>query len=126
MSAELITRLVNVAAFRPRSRLWELHELHVPLDELADNRVYEQRAITRLTGGACVAVLGPSGAGKSSMIAWTCYQLPASHFALQIPQRHCSGPPGPSEIVLSALLTLSVYVRTATNRVAIASRRNGG
>jgi hypothetical protein len=85
VSAEQVTRIASTAAFRPRSRLWELHELHVPLDQLAGGDAYEQRAITRLTEGTCVAVVGPSGAGKSSVIAWVCYQLPPSHFALRIP-----------------------------------------
>ncbi len=124
MSAELITRLVNIAAFRPRSRLWELHELHVPLDELADNRVYEQRAIARLTGGACVAVLGPSGAGKSSMIAWTCYQLPASHFALQIPITGVEDPGSVGEIARLALsIALDEVMLDATAQDALKQSR---
>ncbi|MGH2902416.1 MAG: hypothetical protein ACRDK7_02305, partial [Solirubrobacteraceae bacterium] len=103
MSSEQIALLAEKAAFRPRSRLWELHELHVPFDELAHSAVYEQRAITRMTEGSCVAVIGPSGAGKSSVIAWLCYQLPSSHFALRIPVTGVEDPGSVSEIARLAL-----------------------
>jgi energy-coupling factor transporter ATP-binding protein EcfA2 len=105
MSGEHVTLIATKAAFRPRSRLWELHELHVPFDELADDRIYEQRAITRITEGSCVAVIGPSGAGKSSVIAWLCHQLPPSHFALRIPVTAVEDPGSVGEI---ARLTLSI------------------
>jgi energy-coupling factor transporter ATP-binding protein EcfA2 len=105
MSAEQVSLLAEKAVFRPRSRLWELHDLHIPFDELADSSVYEQRAITRITEGSCVAVIGPSGAGKSSVIAWLCYQLPSSHFALRIPVTGVNDPGNVGEI---ARLTLSI------------------
>ena len=97
--------MADKAAFRPRSRLWELHELHVPFDELAGDGVYERRAITRITEGSCVAVIGPSGTGKSSVIAWLCYQLPPTHFALRIPVTAVEDPASVGEI---ARLTLSI------------------
>ncbi len=115
MSAEHVANIANKAAFRPGSRLWELHELHVPLDELAGSDAYEQRAITRLTEGSCVAVVGPSGAGKSSVIAWVCYQLPSSHFALRIPITGVEDPGSVGEIARLALsITLDEVVLDAT------------
>ncbi len=115
MSTEQVTNIANKAAFRPRSRLWELHELHVPLDELAGSDAYEQRAISRLTEGSCVAVVGPSGAGKSSVIAWVCYQLPPSHFALRIPITGVEDPGSVGEIARLALsITLDETVLDAT------------
>ncbi|HEX5853457.1 MAG TPA: hypothetical protein VFY36_10235 [Solirubrobacteraceae bacterium] len=105
MSAEQISLIGERAIFRPRSRLWEFHDLHVPFDELARSAVYERRAITRLTEGMCVAVIGPSGAGKSSVISWLCYQLPPSHFALRIPITAVNDPGNVGEI---ARLTLSI------------------
>ena len=115
MSADQVANIANRAAFRPRSRLWELHELHVPLDELAGGDGYEQRAITRLTEGSCVAVVGPSGAGKSSVIAWVCHQLPSSHFALRIPITGVEDPGSVGEIARLALsITLDEAVLDAT------------
>ncbi len=105
MSAEQIALIAERAVFRPRSRLWELHDMHVPFDELAGSVVYEQRAITRIIEGTCVAVIGPSGAGKSSVISWLCYQLPPSHFALRIPITAVNDPGNVGEI---ARLTLSI------------------
>lgn len=107
MSANKVALIAEKAAFRPRSRLWELHELHVPFDELADCGTYEQRAVTRITEGSCVAVIGPSGAGKSSVIAWLCYQLPPSHFALRIPVTGVEDPGSVGEV---ARLTLSIVL----------------
>jgi hypothetical protein len=49
VSREQIAPIAEKAAFRPRSRLWELHEMHVPFDQLAGDGAYEQRAITRIT-----------------------------------------------------------------------------
>lgn len=103
MSREQVALIAEQAAFRPRSRLWELHELHVPFDLLAGDGAYEQRAITRITEGSCVAVIGPSGAGKSSVIAWLCYQLPPSHFALRIPVTGVEDPGSVGEIARLAL-----------------------
>ncbi len=115
MSFQQVADIAATAAFRPRSRLWELHELHVPLDELAGSNAYEQRAITRLTEGSCVAIVGPSGAGKSSVIAWVCYQLPASHFALRIPITGVEDPGSVGEIARLALsITLDEVVLDAT------------
>lgn len=115
MSVEQVARIADRAAFRPRSRLWELHELHVPLDELTGSNAYEQRAITRIADGSCVAVVGPSGAGKSSVIAWVCYQLPASHFALRIPITGVEDPGSVGEIARLALsITLDEVVLDAT------------
>jgi hypothetical protein len=115
MSAEQVAYMANKAAFRPRSRLWELHELHVPLDQLADSDAYEQRAITRISEGSCVAVVGSSGAGKSSVIAWVCYQLPPSHFALRIPITGVEDPGSVGEIARLALsIALDEVVLDAT------------
>jgi ABC-type transport system involved in cytochrome bd biosynthesis fused ATPase/permease subunit len=105
LSAKDVALLAEKAAFRPRSRLWELHELHVPFDELAGEGVYERRALRRITDGSCVAVIGPSGTGKSSVIAWLCYQLPPTHFALRIPVTAVEDPASVGEI---ARLTLSI------------------
>lgn len=115
MSTEQVADVANKAAFRPRSRLWELHELHVPLDRLADTDAYEQRAITRISEGSCVAVVGSSGAGKSSVIAWVCCQLPPSHFALRIPITGVEDPGSVGEIARLALsITLDEAVLDAT------------
>jgi hypothetical protein len=95
--------------------LWELHELHVPLDDLTRTGAYEQRALTRLTEGTCVAVVRPSGAGKSSVIAWVCYPLPSSHFALRIPITGVRDPGSVGEVPRLALsITLDEVVLDAT------------
>jgi hypothetical protein len=64
VSAERIAAIAEQAILRPRSRLWELHELHVPFDQLSGASVYEERAIARIGEGRCVAVIGSSGAGS--------------------------------------------------------------
>lgn len=43
MSTEQIAAIAENAVLRPRSRLWELHELHVPFDTLTDSRTYEHQ-----------------------------------------------------------------------------------
>jgi hypothetical protein len=117
VSAEHVANIASAAAFRPRSRLWELHELHIPLDQLAGSHAYEQRAITRVTEGSCVAVVGGSGAGKSSLIAWVCYQLPSSHFALRIPITGVEDPGSVGEVARLALsITLDEVVLDATSQ----------
>ena len=103
MSAERIAAIAEQAIFRPRSRLWELHELHVPFDELSGTSVYEDRAIARISEGYCVAVIGSSGAGKSSVIAWLSRQLPLSHFALRIPVTAVADPGSVGEIARLAM-----------------------
>lgn len=105
MSAEQIVSIAERAVFRPRSRLWELHELHIPFDELSGAGGYEERALARLREGSCVAVIGPSGAGKSSAIAWLSRQLPMSHFALRIP---ITGVQDPGNVAEIARLALSI------------------
>ena len=111
MSKEQIAVIAEKALFRPRSRLWELHELHVPFDTLASSSSYEQQARTRLTRGTCVAVIGQSGTGKSSVIAWLCSQLPPSHFALRIPVTGVEDPGSVGEVARLALsITLDEIV----------------
>ena len=108
MSREQITALADHGLFRPRSRPWELHALHVPFDTLAASDRYEHQAITRLAQGTCVAVIGASGTGKSSVIAWICSQLPADHIALRIPITAVSDPTDVGEVAQLALsITLS-------------------
>lgn len=115
MSVERVAHIAKKAAFRPRSRLWELHELHVPLDELAGADAYERRASTRLGEGSCVAIVGSSGTGKSSVIAWVCSQLPSSHFALRIPITSVEDPGSVGEVARLALsITLDEVVLDAT------------
>jgi energy-coupling factor transporter ATP-binding protein EcfA2 len=124
MSAEQIARIAETAAFRPRSRLWELYELHVPFDRLADSETYESRAMTRMTEGSCVAVIGPSGAGKSSVIAWLCNQLPSTHFALRIPVTGVDDPGNVGEIARLALsITLDEIVLDAGSEQQLQSAR---
>lgn len=115
MSAEQVAYIANKAVFRPRSRLWDLHELHVPLDQLTDSDAYERRTIDRISEGSCVAVVGSSGTGKSSVIAWVCCQLPPSHFALRIPITGVEDPGSVGEIARLALsITLDEVVLDAT------------
>jgi hypothetical protein len=103
MSSQQIAALAEQAVFRPRSRLWELHELHIPFDTLAHSHHYEQQATTRITQGTCVAVIGASGTGKSSVIAWICSQLPANHVALRIPVTGVEDPGSVGEVARLAL-----------------------
>jgi hypothetical protein len=103
MTQEQVALIAKDAIFRPRSRLWELHERHVPFDQLVGRDAYEQKALGRLLAGTCVAVIGPSGAGKSSVIAWLCSQLPASHLALPIPVTGVSDPGSVGEVARLAL-----------------------
>lgn len=105
MSKRQITAIAERAVFRPRSRPWELHDLHVPFDTLSETGEYEQKAITRLEQGTCVAVIGQSGAGKSSVIAWLCAGLPDSHLAMRIP---VTGVEDPSSVGEVARLALSI------------------
>jgi energy-coupling factor transporter ATP-binding protein EcfA2 len=103
VSSEVLAAIAERAIFRPRSRLWELDELHVPFDELSGAGGYEERAIARIDEGCCVAVIGSSGAGKSSVIAWLARQLPLSHFALRIPVTGVKDPGSVGEIARLAL-----------------------
>ena len=103
MGAEQIAWLAERAAFRPSGRSWELHELHVPFDELTGSDGYERLAMKRLSDGTGLAVIGPSGAGKSSVIAWICDRLPASHYALRIPITAVEDPGSVGEVARLAL-----------------------
>jgi hypothetical protein len=103
MSRERIVEIAETGVFRPRSRPWELHELHVPFDALSETEDYEQKAVNNLIQGTCVAVIGESGTGKSSVIAWLCSQLPDSHLALRIPITGVEDPGSVGEIARLAL-----------------------
>jgi hypothetical protein len=123
-STESIAVIAEKALFRPRSRLWELHDLHVPFDVLAHNRNYEQMAITRIIEGTCVAVIGASGTGKSSVIAWLCSQLPQNHFALRIPVTAVEDPGSVGEIARLALsITLDEIMLDASGEEELANAR---
>lgn len=124
MSSQQIAALAERAVFRPRSRLWELHELHVPFDTLAHSRSYEQQAIARITQGTCVAVIGASGTGKSSVIAWLCSQLPASHVALRIPVTGVEDPGSVGEVARLALsITLDEILLDADDQMQLEQAR---
>lgn len=111
MSRQQIADIATQEIFRPRSRPWELHELHVPFDALSHSSDYEDRAVNRLTRGTCVAVLGQSGTGKSSVIAWLCDQLPDTHVALRIPITGVEDPGSLGEVARLALsITLDEIV----------------
>ncbi len=127
MSAGQVELVASRALFRPRGRLWELHELHVPFDYLSDTSDYEQRAITRLTAGACVAVIGPSGAGKSSVISWLCRRLPGNHVALRIPITGVEDPGSVGEVARLALsVTLDQVILDADGEGELRQARADG
>lgn len=124
MSREQIIAVAEQAVFRPRSRPWDLHELHVPLDVLSESDSYEQQAITRITQGTCVAVIGHSGAGKSSVIAWLCNRLPASHVALRIPVTGVEDPGSVGEVARLALsITLDQIMLDARDQTELEHAR---
>ena len=124
MSPEQLIAVAERAVFRPRSRPWELHELHVPFDVLSDSHSYERQAITRITQGTCVAVIGQSGAGKSSVIAWLCNQLPASHVALRIPVTGVEDPGSVGEVARLALsITLDQIILDANDQTQLQHAR---
>jgi ABC-type dipeptide/oligopeptide/nickel transport system ATPase subunit len=67
MSLESLARLQEAHAFDPAPRRSELHDLHVPFDEMTGGRACEQSLGDALRRGHRVALVGISGSGKSSV-----------------------------------------------------------
>jgi ABC-type hemin transport system ATPase subunit len=67
MSRESLARLQDAHAFNPAPLRGELHELHVPFDEMTGDRGCEQPLGDALRRGQRVALVGISGSGKSSV-----------------------------------------------------------
>ena len=67
MSLESLARLQEAHAFDPAPRRSELHDLHVPFDEMTGGRGCEQSLGDALRRGQRVALVGISGSGKSSV-----------------------------------------------------------
>ena len=67
MSRESLAKLQEAHAFNPAPLRGELHELHVPFDEMTGGRGCEQSLGDALRRGQRVALVGISGSGKSSV-----------------------------------------------------------
>ena len=67
MSRESLARLQEAHAFNPAPLRGELHELHVPFDEMTGDHGCEQPLGDALRRGQRVALVGISGSGKSSV-----------------------------------------------------------
>src|SRR5665811_956262 len=67
MSRESLATLQEAHAFNPAPLRGELHELHVPFDEMTGGRGCEQALGDALRRGQRVALVGISGSGKSSV-----------------------------------------------------------
>jgi ABC-type dipeptide/oligopeptide/nickel transport system ATPase subunit len=67
MSRESLARLQEAHAFNPAPLRGELHELHVPFDQMTGGRGCEQSLGDALCRGQRVALVGISGSGKSSV-----------------------------------------------------------
>ena len=67
MSRESLARLQEAHAFNPAPLRGELHELHVPFDEMTGDSGCEQPLGDALRRGQRVALVGISGSGKSSV-----------------------------------------------------------
>jgi ABC-type hemin transport system ATPase subunit len=67
MSRTSLAKLQEAHAFNPAPLRGELHELHVPFDEMTRGRGCEQSLGDALRRGQRVALVGISGSGKSSV-----------------------------------------------------------
>jgi hypothetical protein len=67
MSRESLAKLQEAHAFNPAPLRGELHELHVPFDEMTGGHGCEQSLTDALRRGQRVALVGISGSGKSSI-----------------------------------------------------------
>ena len=67
MSRASLAKLQEAHAFNPAPLRGELHELHVPFDEMTRGRGCEQSLGDALRRGQRVALVGISGSGKSSV-----------------------------------------------------------
>jgi hypothetical protein len=67
MSRESLAALQEAHAFNPAPLRGELHELHVPFDEMTGGHGCEQSLTDALRRGQRVALVGISGSGKSSI-----------------------------------------------------------
>ncbi|MDQ1672016.1 MAG: hypothetical protein QOC98_578 [Frankiaceae bacterium] len=90
MPSDLLTRLQAANAFDAAPVLHELHELHVPFDELGALPppvvgAWEQALDAALRRGERVAVLGASGEGKSSLMQYVLRPTVEALFPLPIP-----------------------------------------
>jgi hypothetical protein len=124
MSAEQISQLARLGAFRPRQHFSQLVADHVPFDDLTGRQIFETAALEAVTSDdVAVGVVGPRGGGKSSLISYVCAQLPASHVALRVPVTGADDPTSVSNVAAVALsqalddLELERYQRDAIERV---------
>jgi len=85
MSRALLAALRDHGAFDPAPRHSELHDVHVPFDELLCSRSCETALLAGLHRGDRLALVGSSGAGKSSIIAGTLGPLVEGIFPVSIP-----------------------------------------
>lgn len=85
MSRQLLILLRDRGAFDPAPRHSELHDVHVPFDELLDGHGCERALLEGLRRGERIALVGHSGAGKSSVIAATLGPLVEGIFPLPVP-----------------------------------------
>ena len=84
MSRESLATLQEAHAFNPAPLRGELHELHVPFDEMTGGHGCEQSLTDALRRGQRVALVGISGSGKSS-ITQNVLGPPVSYTHLTLP-----------------------------------------
>lgn len=85
MSNQELIRQQQVHAFDQAPRREELHDLHVPFDDMTGSHGCEKALTDALTRGERVALVGVSGAGKSSVTATVLGPLVETLVPLPIP-----------------------------------------
>jgi len=107
MSQDLLTLLRDHGAFDPAPRNAELHDMHVPFDELSGSHLCEQALLAGLLAGDRIAMLGASGSGKSSVVAHTLGPLVEGIFPITVPVF-----PEPAKVVGNTTEFIAHLVRT--------------
>jgi hypothetical protein len=113
MSQDLLTLLRDHGAFDPAPRNAELHDMHVPFDQLSGSRSCEQALLAGLLAGDRIALLGASGAGKSSVVAHTLGPLVEGIFPITVPVY-----PEPAKVVGNTTEFVAHLVRTISRMLA--------
>ena len=85
MSRDFLQLLRDRSAFDPAPRHSELHDVHVPFDDLLGTGTCENALVAGVRRGERIALVGASGSGKSSIIAGTLGPLVEGVFPISVP-----------------------------------------